>query len=89
MALNITKNIGESTEYSHFHIYIVTLSQNSDFYLAIVNLQYFTLLIKSHNSNIGLNCEIKRSQLLFLLHLLYSVTEACMVTKGHVYWSCC
>ncbi len=49
----------------------MTLSQNSDFFLAVVNLQYLTILIKSelrdvNSNNTSLNCEIKRSQLLFL-----------------------
>ncbi len=49
----------------------MTLSQESDFFLAVVNLQYLTILIKSelrdvNSNNTSLNCEIKRSQLLFL-----------------------
>ncbi len=69
----------------------MTLSQMF-FLLAIVNLQYLTILIKSELQDVNLqfqyrspNCEIKRSQICFLL--FYSVMEqACIVTKGHV---CC
>ncbi len=32
---------------------IVTLSQNSDFFLAIVNLQYLTFLIKSELQDVN------------------------------------
>ncbi len=44
----------------------MTLSQNSNFLLAIVNLQYLTILIKSelqdvNSNNRSLNCEIKKS----------------------------
>ncbi len=69
---------------------IVTLSQNSDFFLAVVNLQYLTILIKSKLQDVNsqfqyrsLNCEIKRSQLLFLL--FYSVTETSLHT--YIYYS--
>ncbi len=47
----------------------MTLSQNSNFLLAIVNVQYLTILIKYelqdvNSNNRSLNCEIKKSQLL-------------------------
>ncbi len=53
---------------------------SSFFLLAIVNLQYLTILIKSALQDVNLqfqyrspNCEIKRSQICFLL--FYSVME--------------
>ncbi len=63
---------------------IVTLSQNSDFFLAIVNLQYLTILIKSElqdvNSQFQYRAELWDKKVTITFFILwqivfYSVTD--------------
>ncbi len=63
----------------------------SVFFLAIVNLQYLTTLIKSELQDVNLqfqyrspNCEIKGHTFGFYFFIL-SWKQACIVTKGHVH----
>ncbi len=62
------------------------------FFFVIVNLQYLSILKKSElheviSNNRNLNCEIKRSQILFLRIFILWQKQAGIVTKGHVWWS--